>query len=172
MRITFFILISLTTISCSHSLYYAYEDENSYCTFEVTKGNNVIYRGKSNKYKEKKYIHIKSSSYEDKKIRLIAGFVLQYLEESNDENVRICFSKFINNDLNTFYTSFVKYNFENKDSLAIETSQDKIFREPCFKKTGITWFPPYLKKIKKIDYKKFRLPYKKKYLRTMNPKHR
>ncbi len=181
MRITFFILISLTTISCSRSVYYAYQKGDTYATLELTKGNNLIYRAKSDDfyYNEnsnfKKYLYITSlniDKQEDNFLSIGENFTMLYLNNIEEEGYNGCISKRTKDFL---WNSYIRYEKKSLDSLSLLWTPEikkKLLKEPCFKKTGITWFPPYLKKIKKIDYKKFKLPYKKKYLRTMNPKHR
>jgi len=43
-RFFFLILIIFIVSSCSKSIYYAYEKNGDYCTLEVTKNDDVIYR--------------------------------------------------------------------------------------------------------------------------------
>ncbi len=43
-RTLLFILILFSVASCSKSTYYAYEKNGDYCTLEVTKKGDVIYR--------------------------------------------------------------------------------------------------------------------------------
>ncbi len=172
-KIIFLIVILLINVSCSRSVYYAYEKDGTYATLELTKDNNdIIYRAKSKEYySEKKYIYFESrnNSRSDQNVHTIGFFILKYIKEN--EEFMACFA---NSNNKGVLNDYLEYYAEN-DSIFLKKNSklNKNFdSEPCFKKTGITWFPPYLKKIKKIDYKKFKLPYKKKYLRTMNPKHR
>ncbi|GGX35064.1 hypothetical protein [Aquimarina muelleri] len=75
-----------------------------------------------------------------------------------------------NNQLN-LDKNIIHYSKKNRDSLDLLTNlKTELGKEPCFTEHKITWFPPYLKKIKKIDYKKFNLPLKEKYLKTMADK--
>ncbi|WP_338815800.1 hypothetical protein V9L05_22660 (plasmid) [Bernardetia sp. Wsw4-3y2] len=63
--------------------------------------------------------------------------------------------------------TYVLYLRENSDSLKLlwmQDSQKEFLKEPCFQDITIDWFPPYIKRVDKIDYEKFDLPIKKKYL--------
>ncbi len=180
MRITFFILISLTTISCSRSVYYAYEKGGTYATLEVTKDNNLIYRAKSRRYYYKAssnfrdYLFIDAKNideFEENYFSIGEAFTMIFID-NNDYNRDYCSGTLTNDFLSNNYLTYKKINQDSLDLLWTPEIKKKLLKEPCFKESGITWFPPYLKRIKKIDYKKFKLPYKKKYLRTMNPKHR
>ena len=169
---SFFLLFILT--SCHRSTYYAYVEPNMYITVELTKSNNVILRGGANlNYPQDiKFLHIFSSqtALDNSYIGIGKNFALHYI--NNSLETVPCFSfKDINID-----NLYLDYSHITKDSLVlIKHSQKNILflNEPCFEKTGLTWFPPYLKKVKKIDYDKFNLPnIKKKYLKTMADKDR
>ncbi len=170
MRITFLIFILLVT-SCSRGIYYAYEKDGTYATLELTKMNDIIYRTNA-KEEIKKYLYIKTQNiknYNDDVLTIGEAFLILYTD-LNKEDYEVCFSKHTEKLL---WNSYINYTKINVDSLILsKVDEDQLLKEPCFKETGIRWFPPYLKRIKKIDYKKFKLPYKKKYLKTMNPKHR
>ncbi|WP_338815801.1 hypothetical protein V9L05_22665 (plasmid) [Bernardetia sp. Wsw4-3y2] len=63
--------------------------------------------------------------------------------------------------------TYVSYFRESSDSLSLVWTPDRkkeFLKEPCFQEITIDWFPPYLKRVDKIDYEKFDLPIKKKYL--------
>ncbi len=182
MRITFLIVILLITISCNRSIYYAYEKGGTYATLEFSKDKHIIYRAKSDEnYKpnlgtwSKEYVYLNSQDVDEEDNDFIAireNFILEYIIDLEEESNRSCFSTMTTDFL---WNSYVKYKKVTSDSLILIWSNERyenLKKEPCFEESGITWFPPYLKRIKKIDYKKFKLPYKKKYLKTMNPKHR
>jgi len=57
--------------------------------------------------------------------------------------------------------SEITYIAREKDSLDLLWTPNikrDLLKEACYKENNITWFPPYLKRVKKIDYKKFNLP--------------
>ena len=59
MKKTLLTLLVFSLISCAKSNYYAYEyndnDNISYCTLEITKKNEIIYRATSTDYWKKSY---------------------------------------------------------------------------------------------------------------------
>ena len=64
--------------------------------------------------------------------------------------------------------SYVLYIRESRDSLRLIWTQNikkEFLNETSFAMMEIDWFPPYIKRVKKIEYKKFNLRVKKKYLK-------
>ena len=170
-----YIVAFLLLSSCSRSIYYAFEEEGTYCTFEKTI-TKTIYRAvsKEHYFTEKsgfkRYIHIESDNEYKKDIGISPGFIMIYLNELTAES-KVCFSNLEPNNKGVF--SYLVYNKENLDSLDLlwnSKIEKRVSSDNCFTEHKITWFPPYLKKVKKIDYKKFNLPLKEKYLKTMADK--
>ena len=177
MKKTLFILCCILFSSCSKKLYYAYENtaEGSYCTFEVTK-KDITYRAVStehyvtNSHPAKEYVYINSNNSipYTKEPRIGYGAILVYLKSQQLPIVM---------DTNKKYPGFLnRYLFysteKNNNSLELVKDEDLMKKEEFFKKHDLFWFPPYLKKVNKIEYEKFNLPYKKKFLQTMNTKYR
>ena len=169
-----YIVALLFLSSCSRSIYYAFEEEGTYCTLEEKKNGDAIYRAVSKKhyftersgFQEYLYIYSPSSS---KKSYLGIGdnFLLVEITNAERHEGDMCTSSVEINE----YDNFIHYSKKNRDSLGLLTNlKTELAKEPCFIKHKITWFPPYLKKVKKIDYKKFNLPLKEKYLKTMADK--
>ncbi len=170
-KIILLIGVLLLITSCSRSIYYAYQRGDIYATLELTKRNDIIYRTKSDLYNNN-YLYIDAINLKERNEKYVSigeSFTLSYININGE--YKACFPLITEN---LIWSSYITYK-KKSDSLSLLWTPEikkKLLKEPCFKETGITWFPPYLKRIKKIDYKKFKLPYKKKYLRTMNPKHR
>ena len=173
-RSVLYIVTLLFLSSCSRSIYYAFEEKGTYCTLEEKKNGEVIYRAvskehyniESSGFKEYLYVHSPNSA-NTIYIGIGTGFVFRFVQNIKLDIEDMCFSKseYIPNK------SLVHYSREGKDSLDLLTNlKTELAKEPCFAEHKITWFPPYLKKIKKIDYKKFNLPLKEKYLKTMADK--
>ncbi|WP_438710669.1 hypothetical protein ACSTS3_18115 [Aquimarina muelleri] len=168
-----YIVAFLFLSSCSRSIYYAFEEKGTYCTLEEKKNGTVIYRAVSKEHYKKSsssinYLHIYSpySSYE-----LYTGignnFFLTYIQNNELKDKKICRDTFVPAP----YQNFLHYLKKNEDSLKLLSDiENDLKNQSCFAEHKITWFPPYLKKIKKIDYKKFNLPLKEKYLKTMADK--
>ncbi|WP_438710665.1 hypothetical protein ACSTS3_18095 [Aquimarina muelleri] len=169
-----YIVAFLFLSSCSRSIYYAFEEEGTYCTFEVNK-KEIIYRAvsekhyKLNSYPTKDYVYINSANgwYKYKEPRINRAALLLYIEKINSDIGNMCITSSLSPNDNSFL-SYIET--EKKDSLKLLLWERLLNKEPCFTEHKITWFPPYLKKIKKIDYKKFNLPLKEKYLKTMADK--
>lgn len=177
---SFFIIISFLLSSCSKSLYYAYETKGSYNTFEITKNNEVIYRASSNHYKTNDitsidYVYVYSpNSTTSLGFALGKNSLLKDLRNIELKKETICGTS--SKNLTDFLNDFVLYTHtDKKDSLELVMTskmKTKLLEEKCFKERGLTWFPPYVKRVKKINYNKFNLPVKKKYLKTMEDKDR
>jgi len=169
-----FILFS----SCSRSIYYAYENsaDESYCTFEVN-DKEIIYRAVSkehyviNSSPNKHYIHIQTPNgfYKSKEPKIDIGSVLVYLKdiESNTSGISVSSDTIPNHSGYLFYNKI-----KEKDSLELVKNEELMKKERLFSENDLFWFPPYLKKVKQIDYDKFSLPLKKKYLKTLADKDR
>ncbi|WP_438710668.1 hypothetical protein ACSTS3_18110 [Aquimarina muelleri] len=170
-----YIVAFLFLSSCSRSIYYAFEEKGTYCTFEVNK-KEIIYRAvsekhyKLNSYPTKDYVYINSFNhwYEHTKPEIGKGALVYYLKKIESYTPYMCnTSTSLQNDADNF---LFYSKTENTDSLELILKKELVKNEKCFTEHKITWFPPYLKKVKKIDYKKFNLPLKKKYLKTMADK--
>lgn len=164
-------LILLITASCSRTLYYAYDEDGSrtgypegYCTFEI-KGQDVVYRGYSYVYQNPdatpyspSFIYIEGkkekNSVSPVKMdawRLMTKFIiLQDLENygSNNDNTVSIYTIPLDeiSPNNLYYSTTI-----NPDSV-VNTGNDKL----KFRGIGsIDWFPPYVKRVKKIDYDRY-----------------
>lgn len=157
--------------SCSTTLYYVYDEDGSrkgypegYCTFEVnTKKGDLFYRGYS-------------EIYADPDLTPFApGFIfIMGLPTSIDFPVKLEPTRMFTKRL---YTSNIENVYEgvNRSLIAPRNSPntyDYVFYEPSenpdslvlTQNTGldfggfgiIQWFPPYVKKAKKIDYDQFK----------------
>ena len=112
-------------------------------------------------------------------IGINARFEAYFLERYTGKNFSFCtygrsdeeakFNKIYDKDLSG--DTYVWYYRQSKDSLSLLFTKDMIEefeKEPCFNQMGLWWFPPYLKQVDKIEYEKFNLDIKTKYLK--NPK--
>ncbi len=170
----FLLSIILSSISCSKKLYYAYEnkEEGSYCTFEVSK-YDIIYRAVSNKhyliksYPTKEYVYItapNNGSYLDEP-KIEYGSILLYTKGPLLPIKMETISNYLGD-----YEKYLFYTKTKGDSLKLIVNIELMKKEPFFTDSDLLWFPPYLKKVDKIDYDKFNLPYKRKSLRRMKQK--
>ncbi|WP_444659984.1 hypothetical protein [Flavobacterium columnare] len=156
---------------------------HSYCALEITPKKEVIFRGASNEYyiydKQTTYFDDNSSSYiyiySDKEATWIDEYGIYFCQRPSE-----CFYfspdvyeietekyKFQSISINDYYNAknwnkqYIKYGFDekNKDSLVLSKTNnviDFIKSEVAFRSANIPWFPPYLVKVKKIDYNKFK----------------
>ncbi|PDS22403.1 hypothetical protein B0A78_12025 [Flavobacterium columnare NBRC 100251 = ATCC 23463] len=156
---------------------------DSYCALEITPKKEVIFRGTSNEYyiynKPTTYFDDNSSSYiyiySDKEATWIDEYGIYFCQRPSE-----CFYfspdvyeietekyKFQSISINDYYNAknwnkqYIKYGFDekNKDSLVLSKTNnviDFIKSEVAFRSANIPWFPPYLVKVKKIDYNKFK----------------
>ncbi|WP_376776997.1 hypothetical protein [Flavobacterium covae] len=156
---------------------------HSYCALEITPKKEVIFRGASNEYyiynKKTTYFDDNSSSYiyiySDKEATWIDEYGIYFCQRPSE-----CFYfspdvyeietekyKFQSISINDYYNAknwnkqYIKYGFDekNKDSLVLSKTNnviDFIKSEVAFRSANIPWFPPYLVKVKKIDYNKFK----------------
>ncbi|WP_338790945.1 hypothetical protein [Bernardetia sp. MNP-M8] len=196
MKIIEFLLLLLALSACSRSTYYAYEDEQSYCTIELTPKRRflnshpdyVIYRAiskqhydtvgvvdkyvqESERYNTKKnvvYLYIQNDNLGNDSTIYIEGFFTMFYIPSNTIN-RFQFCTSIHEptgSTNWRYTYFAK----RIDSLVLIETTD-LDEDHCFKRTGVDWFPPYLVEVNKIEYEKFQVKnISKKYLHYPNRK--
>lgn len=160
-------LTVFTFLSCGSSIYYAYEykdnENNSYCTLEITKKKEIIYRGSSDYYWADSYpfsnlyIYIYSDKFatdiNKNHYGFVSGFSELYLIE-NEEKLKY---KYATLNLGNNSIPSVFYSIEDKDTIVnTENKFEYLKKIDGFKENGIKWFPPYMIKIDKIDYAKFR----------------
>lgn len=164
----FLIVLIFVLSSCASSIYYAYEQKGDYCTLEVTKQDDVIYRAFSENYAVPNYdfpnanniyIYIKSHDENHENSVSIDDFFELYFIKINSDKFNYCggFEEIGAPYLETLIT----YSKETKDGLDLlwyPKIKEKLIMQDCTRENAITWFPPYMKRIKKIDYKKFNLP--------------
>ncbi|WP_444622887.1 hypothetical protein [Flavobacterium columnare] len=156
---------------------------DSYCALEITPKKEVIFRGSSSRYiiKDKKSTYFDDNSseyiyiYSDKEATWIDEYGIYFCQRPSE-----CFYfspdvyeietekyKFQSISINDYYNAknwnkqYIKYGFDekNKDSLVLSKTNnviDFIKSEVAFRSANIPWFPPYLVKVKKIDYNKFK----------------
>ncbi len=167
-----YIIALLFLSSCSRSIYYAFEEKGTYCTLEEKKNGTVIYRAVSKEHYKKSsssinYLHIYSNNDPDSLYLGIGNvFTFSFLRKSKE----ICMSSYKLSPFENFINYTKRYDNDSLSLLMYSDKKKTILKEPCFAEHKITWFPPYLKKVKKIDYKKFNLPLKEKYIKTMADK--
>ena len=178
MKKLFLILICISLLSCGKSVYYVYDqseykDHYSYCTLEITRKNEIIYRAASYKYWYLSYpvsnvfLYLYSNKYETDVTEKYYRFVAPSADISYVKNGYK--SKF-----NHFFITFdepeksIYYSRKSNDTIYGTTDFDYIKNVYSFKEHGINWFPPYMVKVDKIDYTKFGS--KIQHLNLKNPK--
>ncbi|WP_338815802.1 hypothetical protein V9L05_22670 (plasmid) [Bernardetia sp. Wsw4-3y2] len=192
----YILLLLLFCSSCSKKMYYAYEDEHSYCTIEATpkqklwwmfgrRFDQVIYRAASKEHYDTTEVSNKYLSWEDRYSKKKDN-IYMYIKNSNyniEKKVYIdTYFDFLYIQRNYVYRyDFCLPSHDNsanyatytnaKDSLIVDYIRYDLDTQYCFSHQGIDWFPPYFVRVKKIDYAKFNVPeVKYKYLK--NPEHR
>lgn len=149
--------------SCTKSIYFAYNKDTTYCTIEVTGKDEILYRGNYSTFIFLESVNFSSINKKDNTgyISFVAPGWLTY-KVKGDNLFNLCPS----NNMEQ-----ITYKLVSEDSIELicQSCVDSILlSDPCFLNNGIDWFPPFMKKVEKIDYEKFGLPnIKKKYL--MNP---
>ncbi|MCH4829293.1 hypothetical protein [Flavobacterium columnare] len=156
---------------------------HSYCALEITPKKEVIFRGTSNEYYiyNKPNTHSSSNSseyiyiYSDKEATIIGEYGIHFCRRPSEcfyfspdvYEIKTEKYKFQSISINDYYNAknwnkqYIKYGFDekNKDSLVLSKTNnviDFIKSEVAFRSANIPWFPPYLVKVKKIDYNKFK----------------
>ena len=167
MKNTILIVMIFIFLSCGKSVYYVYDDlankdYPSYCALEITKKKEIIYRGSSYKYwshshpQSNIFIYI----YSDKNAtditknhyRFVSGTSQLYLIENKIKPKYI--GRVLNLENNVIPSVF--YSIEENDKIVnSEENFEYLKKVDGFKENGVLWFPPYMVKIDKIDYKKF-----------------
>jgi len=160
--LSFFILI---TISCSKTYYYAYErhDTYSYCTIEHnTRKKQIIYRGYSYEYAFSGigYVYISCEASTTNKNNLIFTSPLDIFytrEGSRIDNFKYIPGTVLFREDKFPPGSSIGYTEKHrKDTLELHLYNDSLFKvEPSLEQAHITWMPPYMVRVKKIDYSKF-----------------
>lgn len=158
------ILLPLLFLGCNKSIYYAYETPKSYCVFEVTSRNDVVYRATSENY-DPAFLYLKGiGDYEEssgyKYLNIRDPFDLYFINEKAPQNMDYCSSFAFDQDSDS-EVIFLYGSQEMQDSLKLfsHPSNDSLkVNYPCFQNCGLNWFPPYLKKVDNIDYSRFNLP--------------
>ncbi|MFK7004771.1 hypothetical protein ACIPCA_04970 [Flavobacterium covae] len=155
----------------------------SYCALEITPKKEVIFRGSSRRYviedKQTTYFDDNSSSYiyiySDKEATNIGEYGILFCRKSSecfyfsltDIQINTNEFRFKSVDINDFYNiknwnkQYVMYSYDekNKDSIILSKANSVsnfIKNDTGLKYANIPWFPPYLVKVKKIDYNKFK----------------
>ncbi len=142
--ICLFILVAL--FSCnSHKVFYAYEDNktNTYAVLELSnKHYNVKYKYASDNF-DYKYLEISGiKSYIDD-IGVPSFLELSVIDNNN--NLDGCV------DLDTPKSFIYSLDKPEHNKIILESKG----AVNCLDKFNLTWFPPYMTKVKKIDYSKF-----------------
>lgn len=156
---------------------------HSYCALEITPKKEVIFRGASNEYyiynKPNTHSNSNSSSYifihSDKEASYISEYGVDFCRRQSDcyyfspdiyqintEKYKFRFS-IINNIFNAKnwdkeYISYMYKDTKTDTLFALNNNMMKKFikEDEDLKDANIPWFPPYLVKVKKIDYNKFK----------------
>ncbi|WP_444622881.1 hypothetical protein [Flavobacterium columnare] len=156
---------------------------DSYCALEITPKKEVIFRGSSSRYiiKDKKSTYFDDNSseyiyiYSDKEATWIDEYGIYFCQRPSEcfyfspdvyetENKKY---RFQSAPINDFYNAqnwdkqYIKYRYDekNKDSIVLSKTDNVtsfIKNEKGFRYANIPWFPPYLVKVKKINYNKFK----------------
>ncbi|OOB81614.1 hypothetical protein BZL53_14550, partial [Flavobacterium columnare] len=156
---------------------------HSYCALEITPKKEVIFRGASNEYyiydKQTTYFDDNSSEYiyiySDKEASYISEYGIDfcrrpsYCDYFSPSVYEVETNKYVfkPGPINEFYNSknwdkeYISYMYRDAktDTLfALNNNMMKNFikEDIGFKYANIPWFPPYLVKVKKIDYNKFK----------------
>ncbi|MET3047403.1 hypothetical protein V8245_14455 [Flavobacterium columnare] len=156
---------------------------DSYCALEITPKKEVIFRGSSSRYiiKDKKNTYFDDNSseyiyiYSDKEATNIGEYGILFCRKSSecfyfsptDIQINTNEFRFKSVDINDFYNiknwnkQYVMYSYDekNKDSIILSKANSVsnfIKNDTGLKYANIPWFPPYLVKVKKIDYNKFK----------------
>ncbi|MEN7551823.1 hypothetical protein AAG747_28160 [Rapidithrix thailandica] len=162
--------------------FYAYEDEHSYCTLETRMKKDdtfrsVIYRAMSKTHydtvqapvtgglepqplsghprKNNLYLYIMTGegAFDDRIGISDVVYGFYYIKRERGLKFDFCFPGPPGEKENKMR---VRYKKVTNDSLII--SRPSELENYCFSHLGIDWFPPYMKRVKEIDYDKFRLP--------------
>lgn len=162
------ILIYFVVVSCSKSVYYEYTSPERYATVELTKKNEFIYR-----VSDGAFIHIKSNTgFSNEQnatyIGLSQPYWLYTVEQGNAAFDMCGFVHTIpNNEKNELI--FKKVGQDSIISIGKTNRKQFLKNGSCFVEKNITWFPPFLTRVKKINYKEFNfLKVKDKYLKDPN----
>ena len=165
------ILIALTCLcfSCGKSVYYAYEyrdainDHYSYCTLEVTRKKEIIYRASSDDYfVYPNNVHLFVCIYSDKDAAKVSknyyGFgsaisELWTIKVNDVPNLKMPGNLL---SLDNEVDSSVSYGIMENDTIVRSTDDFEYLKKGRgFKENGILWFPKYMVKVDRIDYNKF-----------------
>ncbi|WP_444647559.1 hypothetical protein ACSLMO_07830 [Flavobacterium columnare] len=157
---------------------------DSYCALEITPKKEVIFRGSSSRYiiKDKKNTYFDDNSseyiyiYSDKEASYMSEYGIDFCRRPSycdffspsTYEIKTGEYRFKSVPINEYYNwkkwdkeyiSYIYYDKKNKDSLLLSKSinvTDFIKNDTVFRDANIPWFPPYLVKVKKIDYNKFK----------------
>lgn len=171
MKKLFLLVFFFSLLSCSKSIYYAYYEKDinhpSYCTLEITKKKEIIYRASSYEYSSQSYpfdnlyIYI----YSDKYATNIDENYYSFVSGGTSDIV------YIKNEFKPKFSSFflffdyykpgysISYFRDGNDTIFSTARNDFEYLKTKgigFKEHGIKWFPPYMVKVDKIDYTKFK----------------
>ncbi|HEX8575732.1 MAG TPA: hypothetical protein VF677_05515 [Flavobacterium sp.] len=167
MKNSILLLSACLFFSCGKSVYYAYEFSNelndyySYCTLEITKNKEIIYRASSYKYHHvyphnNIYVYI----YSNKEAAGISKNYYNFGATISDlwtikygDNLKMQ-GGFIYFDYPS--DSSISYRIEENDTIVCTTNDFEYLKKGYgYKENGILWFPEYMVKVDKIDYNKF-----------------
>lgn len=181
MKKIFLILLVLSMTSCGKSIYYVYDYDTkyhtNYCTLEITRKKEIIYRASSDEYWSQSYpfsnlyIYIYSDKYATDITKNHYSFV------SGIADLILVENEFKPKFKNAFVVTFIDkpgysilYKKEGNDTIFNVADNDFEYLKEGrgFKENGIKWFPPYMVKVDKIDYTKF--PKSIQHLNLKNPR--
>lgn len=165
-------------MSCGKSTYYVYDvcdiNKYNYCTLEVTRKNEVIYRATSDFYllNNNLYVYIysgKTSSIVNQDFISFACNQADLYYIKNSDNIN-----YINLPINAFGDNkgAMGYTKKGKDTITtnINTNRDLEYfqNDIALKESGFKWYPSYMVKVDKIDYSRF--PKEIQHLNLKNPR--
>lgn len=162
------ILLVLSMTSCGKSIYYVYDYDTkyhtNYCTLEITRKKEIIYRASSDEYWSRSYpfsnlyIYIYSDKYATDIDRDYYRFVsgtseLHFIKNEFEPKYR---RSILN--LESVTVPSVMYRIDENDTIFNVTRNndfEHLKKVSGYKENGVLWFPPYMVKVDKIDYTKF-----------------
>ncbi|MBC9934829.1 hypothetical protein [Chitinophaga qingshengii] len=161
----FLFLISMGLASCSKTCYYAFTggDDYAYCTIEYNpKKKTTIYRGYATDYSFSRigYLYIKSKDNVSRKKELVITrpmeiyYTTDGLDVDHFDYLPDCQTPLKDTPQGAFISYAEEY---RKDTLDLMPHNNTPFfeTEPCYKRLGLRWMPPYMVPVKKIDYSRF-----------------
>ena len=162
------LLLTFLLFSCGKSVYYAYKFSDpinrhySYCTLEITKKKEVIYRASSDEYLVyPNNLHSYICIYSDKYAAEISKEYYDFGTTTSElwtveieDNPKMAFN-FIHFDDPFYFAILYEIQQENDTIVCNPSYHERLKKGYGYKENSILWFPEYMVKVDKIDYNKF-----------------